>query len=354
MKTLPVRWPFLLALGVTACATVLTSIGRVPEVDEIRFSHAKHQQAKIECISCHETIFDAATLTGSFLPDEAKCMECHKAKKAEGNCQMCHSEVKLAAAWPKREPKLNFNHIKHIELVKEDCSKCHTRLPEPMVQVPISDGHAACMTCHEHAEAQADARCSTCHLDLKKFGLKPVADFSHQGDFLKRHGMAARAEGASCATCHEQSTCLDCHARTSMTGLNVVLPDRPDRSFIHRNDFVSRHPIEAAADPASCRRCHAVSSCEQCHAAQHVTPQANARTPHPAGWALPGSAAFHGDAARQNISSCASCHDQGAQSNCVTCHKVGGIGGSLHPPSFRVRHSLQETATNPMCRACHL
>jgi len=52
--------------------------------------------------------------------------------------------------------------------------------------------------------------------------------------------------------------------------------------------------------------------------------------------------------------SCASCHDQGAQSNCVQCHKVGGIGGDPHPPGFRSRHNLNEARSDGRCVACHL
>lgn len=356
MRSIKVRWPFLAALVLTACATVLSTVGGIPPVDEITFSHARHGKAGVECISCHETIFDATTLKGGkFLPEESKCLECHKAEKEKNNCAFCHTDVKLAAKWPGREPKLEFNHVKHLERTKEDCKVCHTALAEPKHPVPVSAGHAACMTCHEHAEQQADAKCSTCHLDLKRYGLKPVAEFTHQGDFVKRHGIAARAEGASCATCHEQNSCLDCHARTAMAAPNVVMPDRPDRSFIHRNDFTSRHAIEARSDPASCKRCHATSSCEQCHTAQNVSPaSANPRNPHPPGFAMRGAGvAFHGDLARQNVASCAACHDQGQQSNCVACHKTGGIGGNPHPIGYGNKHTLIDASKNAMCLYCH-
>jgi len=142
-----------------------------------------------------------------------------------------------------------------------------------------------------------------------------------------------------------------------MVSLNVVLPDRPDKSFIHRNDFFSRHQIEAREDPGSCVRCHGSgekSSCVACHKSQNVASGlSTARNPHPAGWGLPGSGQFHGEAARRDIVSCASCHDQGAQSNCVQCHKSGGIGGDPHPVSFGSKHSLQEARSNGSCLVCH-
>jgi hypothetical protein len=62
------------------------------------------------------------------------------------------------------------------------------------------------------------------------------------------------------------------------------------------------------------------------------------------------SAEFHGDAARRDIVSCASCHDQGANSNCITCHKVGGTAGrSPHPRGWNPTTSKD----TKMCKMCH-
>ena len=355
------RWTWaLIGLGaLAACATAAELAFTGPKADRILFPHSTHARAKVECLTCHEGVYDAKDLTAAAnsLPKEAKCLECHKQKKADGQCTFCHSEPSLAAAWPSRKPALKLDHAKHIELVKEDCTKCHSRLSEPLKEVPISDGHKACLSCHQHEEQFAQSACASCHVDLKKYPLQPLSELSHQGDFLRRHATAARAEGASCSACHEQNMCLDCHARTAMVSINTALPDRPDRSFIHRNDFFSRHQLDAKEDPASCVRCHgagATSSCATCHKAQNIGASAsNPRNPHPPGWGARGGVQFHGDAARRDIVSCASCHDQGAQSNCVQCHKSGGIGGDPHPVSFGSKHTLQEAKTNATCLACH-
>jgi hypothetical protein len=347
--------PLLLgALSVLACATAATVLGTRASGDEILFPHARHAQAKVECIVCHETIYDAKTLTGDFLPPMAKCLECHKDKNVPAKCGFCHSDVKSAAHWPKREPRLNFNHAAHIELVKEDCTKCHSQLSQPGRPAKLSDGHPACLSCHNHAQQYADASCATCHVDLTSYPLRPVTEVSHEGDFLRRHSLVAKSSGASCATCHDQNFCLDCHAKTTMVKVETKLVDRPDRQFIHRNDFLGRHSVEARADSVSCQRCHSPSYCETCHQQSHVAfGSPNARNPHPPGWGLPGSGEFHGDAARRDILSCASCHDQGDQSNCVQCHKIGGIGGDPHPPGFRSHHTLGEARNDGRCVACH-
>ena len=345
----------LVAAGVLACATAATVLGTAGSGDEIRFPHQKHVEAKLECIGCHESIWDAKTLAGSFLPQEAKCLECHKQKKEQGECAFCHAEVRHAGPWATREPRLKLDHAAHLERVKEDCTQCHSRLSEPGRPAPVSDGHQACLKCHEHARQYDDARCDACHVSLAAYPLTPLSEVSHQGDFLRRHPAIARSATQSCASCHDQNFCLDCHARTAMAPVEVTLVDRPDRRFIHRNDFLGRHAVEARADSASCQRCHSTASCDGCHRVERVAAGSpGALDPHPKGWAVRGfGAAFHGDAARRDIQSCAACHDEGAETNCVECHKLGGIGGNPHPASFRARHSLAEAAAEGRCAPCH-
>ncbi len=347
------RRALLVALGVVACATAATVLGTSTPGDEILFPHARHKKASVDCITCHESVYDAKTLAGDFLPKEATCLECHKQWKADGQCNRCHLDVRYAGPWPKREPRLKLDHAAHIERVKEDCTRCHSRLSEPHEPAPLSDGHAGCLKCHGHADQYADARCDNCHVDLSSYPLRPVSEVSHQGDFLRRHANVAKASSKSCAVCHDQNFCLDCHARTASVPIETKLADRPDRQFIHRQDFLGRHSVEARADPAQCQRCHSVSTCETCHENSRVSANVSSTNPHPPGWTLPGSPQFHGDAARRNIQSCASCHDQGDASNCVSCHKVGGIGGDPHPAGFRSHHDINEARTDGRCIACH-
>jgi hypothetical protein len=341
------------ALAVVSCAPWLT-IELRHGVDHIRVPHALHARAKVECIACHEEIYDAKALDKRVLPAEAKCLECHREQKAQGRCTYCHSDVKIAAAWPPRESTLRMSHAEHIDRVKEDCTVCHKSLPNPLRALDSKPPMSACTSCHEHKKEYDDGRCNRCHTDLTRYALKPVSMFSHQGNYLREHGRSARSADATCAECHEQTFCSDCHANTVSTKIEIKFPERVDADFIHRNDFLGRHAVEAQGDPASCRRCHGSSFCEDCHRQQNLTPQAaNPRDPHPLGWSTPGSPQFHGTEARRDIVSCAGCHDQGARSICVDCHRVGGIGGNPHPPDWQSRHGRGEIARNSMCLACH-
>jgi cytochrome c7-like protein len=325
--------------------------------DHIKIPHDVHAKADVKCITCHEGVWDETALgTGkSVMPDEETCLGCHQEEKDKGNCNMCHTDVKHATKAMLAEGSVVMNHKDHIERVKEDCSTCHKQLPAPFVTEATVPKMSDCLACHDHGKQYAQANCAGCHPSLNKLALKPVSDFSHQGNFVARHGAEAHSSAETCAQCHDQTFCSDCHARTVATRIEVKFPEQVASQFIHRNDFLGRHSIEAAGNDATCRRCHGNDFCTSCHTAQNLTPvAANPRDPHPLGWTIPGTKDFHGEAARRDIASCAACHDQGPRSNCVSCHRVGGIGGNPHPTSWLSHHDHSEIQGNGMCATCHI
>lgn len=314
----------------------------------VTFPHKTHEDMGIACGDCHVGIDKATTLKQRHDPTVEKCKECHPDK-----------------APPKREagePTLTFSHADHLPKVKGDCRRCHEKLPEPGMAAPPVPSMDTCTACHHHKVELAEARCRPCHVDLKRFPLKPVAFFSHEGDFIRLHGSYARNSAETCAQCHDQTYCGNCHSATTRPFKEEIqFPERVENEFIHRGDYVSRHQIEAAADPTSCRRCHGSGFCDSCHKDQSISPKSlNPRDPHPPGWSTRGGGtAFHGDAARQNLITCSGCHDQGAASVCVSCHKVGGRAGvSPHPAGFSKQHPLNSAGfpaeKNGMCLICHV
>ena len=349
--------PLVLALGVLAlaCATVF---GFGPPADRVTPPHARHKKGDVECGACHETIFDATDLSTLDLPKEKKCFECHKEERDAKKCEFCHTQPTKPLPFAARERHLIFNHKKHLEMdaIGEDCTKCHKVLPEPgnVGKVSWTPPMEACTACHEHQEMFENGECDRCHLDLDRFPLRPVSTFSHKGDFLHEHEKIARSRPQACATCHDVQFCADCHARTVMTKVETKFPERFDRLMIHRGDWLGRHMIEVKADPVLCQRCHSMNFCADCHTRTGVTPGSDLpRNPHGPGINEVGSRDFHGEQARRDIVSCAACHDQGAASNCVSCHRVGGVGGNPHPASWLVRHKQEEINQNAMCLTCH-
>lgn len=342
MKRATLLSSLLLLLG--ACgfkATQTQAVDRTPTT----FPHEIH--GGFDCADCHTGIIKSTQLGDSKLPGVAKCEECHDRSS---------SEDKVKFNVPRRTTRdyeLRFDHAAHLKRVaKGDCITCHKDIPGPGQAWNTSPPMAACTSCHQHKTDFAEARCSPCHVSLKRYPLKPLTAFSHEGNWVKEHGKLAKGSAESCATCHEQTYCGECHATaTRPVRAEILFPEKVEVDFIHRADFVSRHKVEVQADPASCRKCHGSNFCDSCHKEQGLSPRSlSPRDPHPVGWRTRGSGAFHGDAARSNIVSCAGCHDQGAGSVCVVCHRVGSTltNINIHPPGFK-----QTDKTKPMCRACH-
>lgn len=330
----------------------------IPETDQIIFDHQLHTaDFGLPCADCHVGIEEATSLTTSFAPAEAVCLDCHD---REDNCTLCHTNVESRReVWLQPdEPVVSIDHAAHLALdeVGGECGACHTDVATSTALPLAEPGHAQCLSCHQHETDYAVANCSTCHVDFTDVPLTAIAEFDHAGDWMARHGSLAMSQGATCSQCHTQSSCSECHSLVAAAVPAVLFPDQVGRRVMHRGDFVTSHAIEAQADPSSCATCHGTSEsfCTSCHDAWGVgTRSLVARSPHPGGWMVPGSADFHGPAARMDIVACASCHDQGSQSNCVTCHSSGRLGGNPHPAGWALEHDLSEVGENPVCRACH-
>jgi hypothetical protein len=360
----------LAAGSLVACQNARPVSGDTHEGERtFAFPHDSH--GGFDCVDCHTGIPKAAKLGEAKLPGQAKCSECHEiAKPTDDQSKKAAAALRTIGGKQGREYQINFNHSDHLKRINakepnQVCATCHKQLPNPGAPADISPPMQACTACHYHAEEVAAARCQPCHQSLRRYPLKPIAalaGMSHTANWVHEHGRLAKNTAATCAQCHDQTYCANCHATSTVPFRpEIRFPEKIEANFIHRADFVSRHQIEVQADPAYCRRCHGSFFCDSCHTAQNVSfrnriQNGNPNNPHPRGWANAvgaGPQAFHGDAARANIVSCAGCHDQGAAANCVLCHRVGGIGGNPHPRDFLSHKKHEDIAKTTMCRACH-
>jgi hypothetical protein len=312
-----------LALALFGCTQAKKPEAQGPQ--PYKFPHGMHIESGVACVECHVQI----------------------PKKSEV-CSACHDPMPDYKPVQRLEAVVHFDHAAHLPRlkgVKDECQACHTKFTEPgMIDAPVP-AMATCTACHNHAQDFAVGRCTPCHTDLRKYE-KPVKEYTHEANFLETHGRWARQSVTTCASCHDQTMCSQCHtATTRPMPPSVQFPEKVTREFIHRGDWISRHAMEQAADPASCQKCHGQAYCQSCHAYQNASPGgANPRDPHPSNWLQ-----VHGTQARLNIVSCAACHDQGAGAICVACHRQGGV--NPHPPGWK-GPAAQKT-TNPTCRACH-
>jgi hypothetical protein len=337
--------PFILAAVLAAACSNARVQKPVKQrtAGDTTFPHSAH--VDLDCTDCHSDVPAAAKLGVAPLPTAEKCQECHD-KDAEHTPPAREKRV---------EYTVNFSHANHLTRVgkkgADACKTCHVVLPEPGVAGVSTPPMSTCTGCHYHQVEVAEARCTPCHVSLKRYRAEPIAqfvEFSHTGNFIRKdHGRLAKNGAETCAQCHDQTYCATCHATaTAPMRPEIRFPENVRSDFIHRGDYVSIHKLDANRDPASCKKCHGTQFCESCHAVQGVA-RGLENDPHPPGWL-----SRHAQEARRNIISCSGCHDQGAASVCVQCHTVGGIAGvSPHPSGWN--HDEGDISKNSMCMACH-
>jgi hypothetical protein len=332
----------LIALVAVAasCARILGLRRDVPAV----FPHRAHGLAGVACVTCHRGVERAGDEGPLHLPSDASCTGCHP-PHIEGSCLGCHGDPFAVIAVIEARKHLRFAHADHAATTEGQCVTCHRGIAEGDGRLrPVM---ATCFRCHQ---AERDLRdCDACHVDLVEEGTLPESHLVHDGDWLRTHGAHAGAAADLCAACHTERSCAACHGTTT-----AALParwrfDDPRTASVHRAGFLARHGREARAEPGACATCHAPSSCLACHQARGVAddPQAADRSPHPPGWLGLGNQ--HGRAARRDPASCAACHGGAGEALCVSCHRVGGVGGNPHPPGWSSRQSYGDLP----CRLCH-
>lgn len=316
---------------IAACASVL---GFKTTTDV--FPHRKHVLAGVPCTKCH---VDIANDDGTRLhiPEQESCKGCHK--------QDYKIPEAAVAELAQARDHLLFDHGKHLPRAKQNCMRCHVGVAEgdEHMRPPM----ASCFKCHDKDQ---DARnCSTCHKNLETTGELPQSHLAHTGDWMHDHGTRAASSSQACASCHSERFCASCHGVTVAAlpaAQHFIDPFTPS---VHRAGFASRHALEAKSDPAACQTCHQPDRCAACHLAKGVAGNDRA-SPHPPGWVgLTAGDSEHGREARRDPAACASCHGGAGEALCVTCHKVGGVGGNIHPPGWTSNVPLGAMP----CRMCH-
>ena len=61
-----------------------------PEEAHVRFNHAPHIRAEVDCASCHGDVAKMTVATRPFEPTMGFCMDCHQQKGVSNDCLTCH------------------------------------------------------------------------------------------------------------------------------------------------------------------------------------------------------------------------------------------------------------------------
>lgn len=377
---------------------------RGPREGNLRFQHGFHEALfgdMVTCEGCHTTPGDVRMAVSGDI-QLTTCWTCHQATEhqIDAQCATCH--VPLA------ESGLSVDHIArfpmpgdhgaatwlledHGSLASEGtgrCSTCHTanrcvachvdtekdpiqamqvapegmELPPTWARYQPPASHSSAGWLDEHRGSASRGECGTCHTsnDCQACHVSPApavvqslvsseesvapgvrleghAPSSHESlFFMDSHPVLGASNGGQCATCHVERFCVECH-------------DGPSDGGYHPPDFVARHPAEAFGQDTECATCHNTQAfCRSCHLEAGFGSTGRLGPGyHDAQslWLL-----RHGQAARQNLETCVSCH---AQNDCTQCHSVvGAFKVSPHSSDFDARSAWDRSPTT--CLACHI
>ena len=279
-----------------------------------------------------------------------------------------------------------------------ECSTCHTR--------------QSCTTCHRDAPSSVVARLPDARGTVAPgVEVERRAPASHRATgFPTEHGDVAAADPGSCTSCHTEASCTDCHAggvadagdaasrrdlpavaspaatsgagggpsaETRTAGPRTAVTDtthadtttadtsssadaerspwpgpagtRSEPGGFHPENFMARHAAAAYGNRMECSTCHSTGAfCRECH--QQTGMGSSGRIGPGFHDAQPLWLLRHGQAARQSLESCASCH---RQRDCIQCHSTtGAFSVSPHGPEFDAQRYADRN--RQVCLACHL
>ncbi len=374
-----------------------------PPATNLRFDHVEHPA--IDCANCHQE--PGAERMAVQRAVVGQCTPCHGLEdphygSVETDCSTCHLALAEAtrltggdiAAFPAppahAEPgwaERGGHGLQAYEPVEAPapagvaafCIQCHVDAPEqPAIQALQPDSrsliHEAALqgpTTHRDPDflqrhgdlvQRTPTECRTCHTsetclechigtpevarDLLPAGpgrgigaiVQRAPPASHQGGFRDRHASAAAAAPQTCAGCHVRSDCLDCHRPSAASA----------SPGYHSADFLSRHPSAAYAREGSCSDCHnPMAFCATCHQTAGLVAQRDLGSGYHD--AKQFFVVGHGQAARQSLETCVSCH---TESDCLTCHSaLAGRGFNPHGPDFDAERLRKRNSE--VCAACH-
>ena len=379
-------------------------------VDNLRFTHDEHAallqgvgDPEQPCQACHVPPGGGRMAVSSEI-QVGTCLSCHahqaKDHKVDAQCSTCHL--------PLAESGFSRTRIEAIEAPADHagdtflggghgvaarsnvarCATCHTAdrcvachvdtdrpeiralafAPEGM-ELPPAGARYSTPASHEdetwlsrHGSQATRGACATCHTsdDCKACHIEPLpaqvatlparadvvapgarveprAPDSHESFFfMEVHSSLAAGDPASCNTCHVESFCVDCH-------------EGPVGGGYHPAGFVARHAADAFGRETECANCHDTQVfCRSCHVQAGLASVGRLGPGYHEGgsvWLL-----RHGQAARQNLESCTTCHKQ---NDCTQCHGVlGAFKISPHSRGFDAQRAWEQSPRT--CFACHI
>ena len=309
----------------------------------IKFSHTYHvKEAGVACEDCHHSAKTSKQSSDNLMGDHESCKTCHE-DELSNKCGLCHIDPDNITAIPNPEREIIFSHENHAGKRDVKCEACHAGLDG--VKYATAENMPTmtnCVNCHTDKKALLE--CAGCHTDFVNL----IPSDHLKGDFKKDHKYLTRLgeQNVSCASCHTENFCQDCHTGIELKGFGsykdlmadpyarTPLRDTPrgqKLQNVHNLNYRYTHGIDARSKATDCNACHEQQTfCAECHRAGSNVTQERIR---PINHDEPGFKLFgkgsgggrHAELANKDIEYCMSCHDvEGKDPVCMMCHTVSG------------------------------
>jgi hypothetical protein len=180
----------------------------------------------------------------------ATCFSCHKHKDQWNarDCDGCHVDLRAEGTLP-------ASHLVHDgDWVREH-------------GVRAASSRDLCATCH------TERQCASCH-GVTVPGLPQKLAFDdvrlsglHRAGFRARHADEARAQPGLCSSCHSEGFCIACHESERVAPGNAARSPHP-LGWLSTSRGGGEHGVQARIDPMSCASCHGGAGeqlCVGCH-----------------------------------------------------------------------------------------
>jgi hypothetical protein len=238
----------------------------------LKFSHRLHGERDSACVDCHGDMTKVRLATTLQLPTEESCLTCHDGVAATQRCGACHpsgadGRLVTRAGRERAAPPL---------LPRDDTWGAAHDLAFVEDHAGIAQANPSlCRSCHD------DASCQECH----NGAVRPLR--IHATDYLATHPLDARARTQDCQACHRlQSDCLACHERVGIGrgpdsgfGVGSGLRLHPE-GWSGPPGMPQGHAFAAQRNLGACASCHDEDSCLSCHATTDVARPGLGVNPH--------------------------------------------------------------------------
>lgn len=193
-------------------------------------------------------------------------LEAHGAIASVQNCATCHTQNDCAACHAVELPQVAMA-MPRAEQVRAPGVLLEPGRPPSHTTPSFTTEHGAlaaadgrsCTSCHVRSE------CADCHEASSVQVVMPQAlagPVFHPPNYMARHSAEAYGRQLECSSCHDTAAfCRDCHQQAGFQTVGALGPGFHDAE----PNWLLRHGAPARQALESCATCHRQTDCLQCH-----------------------------------------------------------------------------------------